>query len=62
MFVKKSVFASWRCKNINKMVYVSEDAVYSGKSGWICDCGEWTTGKDGNHTAEKQGIREVFMK
>jgi hypothetical protein len=64
----KLVNTVWVCKTLAKssvnkyFVYVSEDAVYDFKNGWICDCGHWTTGNDEYHIPIAKGRRAVFEK
>lgn len=65
--MKDSIVIVWRCiapkrdgnGQFNKIIECSKDAIYNKASGWICDCGRWTTGSDDYHKALKRGIREI---
>jgi len=59
-----TVVIKWECLELSERNYepyiikVSTNAIYCNKSGWVCDCGEWTTGDDEKHTALRFGNRE----
>ena len=61
-----TVVIKWECLELSErnhetyIVEVSTNAIYCKKSGWVCDCGEWTTGFDEKHTALRFGNREFF--
>jgi len=61
------VVIKWECLELSERNYrtyvVKADinAIYCSKSGWTCDCGEWTTGDDEKHIALRFGNRECFI-
>ena len=59
--MKNSVIIERKCKTLSKMITRSSDDVYASHSGWICDCGDWTTGDDRNHIPFKRGSREIYQ-
>ena len=42
----KNIPVKWYCGQLRKKIQVSENAIYSLKNGWICDCGVWVTGRN----------------
>jgi hypothetical protein len=66
--MEKKVVVKWKCTapkksgdgQFNNPVACSNDSVYNKESGWICDCGRWTTGENAFHKPLKTGIREII--
>lgn len=58
----------WLCKILTKrfskrhFVKVSDEAVFNGDCGVLCDCGRWTFGDDNYHKPIKREYREIFYK
>ena len=50
----------WFCKALSKWIVVSEEAVYSEKSGWLCDCGIWLKKPDSGHVDMTFGERVFY--
>ena len=61
-----TVVIKWECLELSErnnktyIVKVSPNAIYCNKPGWICDCGEWTSGDDEKHIALQYGNRECY--
>jgi len=61
MFKKMDdVPVEWKCNNLKKVCTATEEAVYHGKAGWICDCGNWTRYDKDNHFTVNTGWRDVY--
>ena len=62
-----TVVIKWECLELSErnnktyIVEVSINAIYCDKYGWICDCGDWTTGNDRNHIPFKRGLRDIYQ-
>lgn len=60
------VAVKWECllltiKNHKRwIIEASKEAIYCKKGGWICDCGNWTTGDDEKHVPLLIAHREVY--
>ena len=58
----------WICKILTEkngkkyIVKTSKKSVYLNKYGWICDCGQWTSGEDENHIPLEKGQRTIYQK
>jgi len=42
------------------IIRTSKKAIYIKNSGFLCDCGKWTTGDDAIHIPRIKGIREEY--
>ena len=60
------VVVKWQClllsikKHKRYIIKASKKAIYSNDGGWICDCGNWTTGDDEKHIPLVIAHREVY--
>jgi len=57
---KENVPIYWYCKILKRNIKVSENAIYLKNCGWLCDCGNWITGKDENHKITGTAEREIY--
>jgi hypothetical protein len=60
-YTEGRVPVSWKCYVLNKVVNVEKNAVFHGRSGWICDCGRWMRDGDAKHTIARRDIRTVYI-
>ena len=62
----KIVNVVWLCKILTKKLgrkhffEADDEAVYDSASGWICDCGHWTTGEDSYHIPVSKAKRFIY--
>lgn len=59
-FVYMNCPVRWYCKNLDKEVFVSKNAVYSFY-GWICECSCWIRSNDKRHIVVLYDLREAFL-
>ncbi|MFA5101684.1 MAG: hypothetical protein WC525_00880 [Candidatus Thermoplasmatota archaeon] len=56
--MKDEIVIKWRCSapkpkgfkgRLNRIITCSHEAVMTYEHGWVCDCGRWTKGDDGEN-------------